>query len=64
MSSTLGILTENFLSESKNPIDGKFSISDESRQYLGKYNLFLLIVLSILLNRLSRFSIGYFVFEW
>ncbi|CAF1312880.1 unnamed protein product [Rotaria sordida] len=40
MSSTLGIVNESSLSEAKSPIDGKFSISDDSRQYLGKPNLF------------------------
>ncbi|CAF1319618.1 unnamed protein product [Rotaria sordida] len=35
MSSTLGIVNESSLSEAKSPIDGKFSISDDSRQYLG-----------------------------
>ncbi|CAF3854108.1 unnamed protein product [Rotaria sordida] len=35
MSSTLGILNESSLLEAKNPIDGKFSISDGSRQYSG-----------------------------
>ncbi|CAF1443721.1 unnamed protein product [Rotaria sp. Silwood1] len=35
MSSALSILNKSSLSKTKNPIDGKFSINDESRQYLG-----------------------------
>jgi hypothetical protein len=53
MTSSIGIVTGGALTESRNPIDGKFSISDEWHQYFGKYNSFFLIFLFISLNRLS-----------
>jgi hypothetical protein len=40
MFSRLGIGNADSLSESVCPIDGKFSISDESRQYFGNDYLF------------------------
>lgn len=41
MSSTLGIVDDSTLTQVKSPIDGKFPISDEDRQHLGKLDQFL-----------------------